>query len=106
MATDACKGPEKTDYLARFGDAMERLCGGVRPPAEMLRPWIDVDCEPLEAVRLQEFAALHGPKMRRGIDIIEEAMSLADITLSERPTGALVIFTTQDPDDWCPFWYD
>jgi len=62
-----------TTYLHRLGDAMEILCGGHRPPDEMLGAWLN-ECDD----RLQEFACDHGPAWAQGIVVIDAARVLAD----------------------------
>lgn len=64
-----------TSYLTRFGDAMERLCGGSRPNDELLRSWLDFK---RGDDSLQEFAVEHGPAWAQGIVVIEAAQLLAD----------------------------
>jgi hypothetical protein len=64
-----------TTYLQRFGDAMQRLCGGQRPTDAMLLDWLDPT---LESVDLQEFAIEHGPEWAQGIAVIDAALGLAD----------------------------
>lgn len=64
-----------TTYLQRFGDAMQALCGGVRPGDDVLRAWLDPD---VESFALQEFAIEHGPAWAQGIVVIDAARVLAD----------------------------
>lgn len=64
-----------TTYLQRFGDAMELLCGGHRPPDEMMAAWFDTE---LDDCRLQDFACSHGPSWAQGIGVIDAARVVAD----------------------------
>ena len=73
-----------TTIVERFGDAMELLCQGHRPPDSMLCAWIDGSSE-----ELQTFAANHGPAWAQGIGIIDAALTLVDspteINFHDRP---------------------
>lgn len=63
-----------TTHIQRFGDAMERLCNGVRPSDELLNSWLDPRNEGAD---LQEFAIEHGPVWAQGIVVIDAALVLA-----------------------------
>lgn len=52
-----------TAYMERFGDAMELLCGGLRPSDQMIEAWFDRDRVDWE---LQEFAVAYGPEWAQG----------------------------------------
>lgn len=64
-----------TTHLQRFGDAMQLLCAGHRPPDPMLLAWMDKDSDSFE---LQEFAIAHGPAWAQGIGIIDAALVAAE----------------------------
>lgn len=64
-----------TAYVDRFGDAMQLLCAGHRPPDDMLRGWLKPDSED---ERLQHFACEHGPHWAQGIGLIDAARLAAD----------------------------
>lgn len=64
-----------TTFLQRFGDAIELLCAGQRPPDEMISGWFDPDTDDL---RLQSFCAEHGPAWAQGIGVADAAQLLAD----------------------------
>lgn len=64
-----------TTYLQRFGDAMQALCRGQRPPDEMLTAWLDADADDH---RLQDFACRHGFSWAQGIGLIDAAQLGAD----------------------------
>ena len=63
-----------TTYLQRFGDAMELLCGGNRPPDELMRDFLNQTGQP---DNLQEFAIEHGPIWSQGIALIDAARLIA-----------------------------
>jgi hypothetical protein len=62
-----------TTVLERFGDAMELLCQGTRPPDWVLTQWLRGNGE-----ELQDFANDYGPAWAQGIGIIEAALTLVD----------------------------
>lgn len=64
-----------TTYMQRLGDAMALLCGGHRPPDEILGAWLN-ECD--DDNRLQEFACEHGPAWAQGIVLIDAASLLAE----------------------------
>lgn len=64
---------EPTTVAQRLGDAMQLLCGGKRPPDDMVAGWLDNSSEDL-----QEFAANHGPAWAQGIGLIDAAMVMVD----------------------------
>lgn len=71
-----------TTYLRRFGDAMEALCRGNRPPDDMLSSWLAVE-EPEgeeedSSQDLQAFACEHGFSWAQGIGLIDAARVAAD----------------------------
>lgn len=63
-----------TTHLQRFGDAMQLLCGGVRPSDTLLADWMADDSHGW----LQEFAIEHGPAWSQGIGLIDAAQLMAD----------------------------
>ena len=73
-----------TTVLERFGDAMELLCQGERPPDSMLCAWLDGLSD-----ELQIFAGNHGPAWAQGIGIIDAALTMVDqpteIRFRDRP---------------------
>ena len=75
---------QPTTVIERFGDAMELLCQGTRPPEWMLTSWLDGSEE-----ELQEFAAHYGPAWAMGITIIDAALTMVDgpteIQFRDRP---------------------
>ncbi|MCZ8254539.1 MAG: hypothetical protein O9327_02505 [Polaromonas sp.] len=64
-----------TTFEERFGQAIERLCGGHRPDPDIVKAWLD---RSQEDERLQEFAIEHGPAWCQGIVLIDAAYLLAD----------------------------
>ncbi len=64
-----------TTFMKRFGDALQRLCGGHRPPEEMLIAWFD---KTKDDNRLQGFCCDYGPDWAQGIVVINAAQVLAD----------------------------
>lgn len=70
-----------TTHLQRFGDAMQLLCNGHRPPDAMLVAWQDKDADD---IGLQEFAIAHGPAWAQGIGVIDAALVLV-----EQPTEGI-----------------
>lgn len=66
---------EPTTHLKRFGDAMQLLCNGRRPPDSMLLAWQDKDADSID---LQEFAIAHGPAWAQGIGVIDAALVLVE----------------------------
>lgn len=64
-----------TTYLQRFGDAMERLCGGKRPTDALIIEFLDPNSD---GMRLQDFAAEHGPAWAQGIVLIDAVRVLVD----------------------------
>lgn len=76
---------QPTTVALRLGDAMQLLCGGKRPPDDMVQQWLDNTSE-----SLQEFAASNGPAWAQGIGLIDAAMVMVD-----QPTE---ITTIDNPD--------
>jgi len=64
---------QPTTVAQRLGDAMQLLCGGMRPPEAMVAGWLDHSSE-----ELQSFAADHGPAWAQGIGLIDAAMVMVD----------------------------
>jgi hypothetical protein len=64
-----------TTFMKRFGDALQLLCAGKRPPDEMLLAWFD---RSNEDNRLQIFCSEHGPSWAQGIGMIDAAIVMAD----------------------------
>lgn len=64
-----------TTCLQRFGDAMERLCGGKRPSGALLAEFLDPNSDGME---LQNFACDNGPAWAQGIVLIDAARMLAN----------------------------
>ena len=64
-----------TTWIDRFTDALEVLCG-TRPPRNIVRSWLNSDCE-----ALQDWVGMRGRPIlshTMNIAIIEAAMILAD----------------------------
>ncbi len=76
---------QPTTVALRLGDAMQLLCGGKRPPDDMVQQWLDNTSE-----SLQEFAASNGPAWAQGIGLIDAALVMVD-----QPTE---IRTIDNPD--------
>lgn len=76
---------QPTTVALRLGDSMQLLCGGKRPPDDMVQQWLDNTSE-----ELQSFAASHGPAWAQGIGLIDAAMVMVD-----QPTE---IRTIDNPD--------
>ena len=66
---------DPTTFIQRFGDSMQALCGGQRPPDDMMNGWLNTEVDDL---RLQSFACDHGPVWAQGIGVIDAAEILAD----------------------------
>ena len=64
-----------TTFMQRFGDAMQALCHGHRPPREMMIAWLATDSEDN---RLQAFACQYGFAWAQGIGLIDAACAAAD----------------------------
>ena len=64
-----------TSFMKRFGDALQLLCSGHRPPEEMMLAWFD---KTKDDNRLQEFCCEHGPDWAQGIGMIDAAQVMAD----------------------------
>lgn len=64
---------QPTTAALRLGDAMQLLCGGKRPPDDMVQQWLDNTSE-----SLQEFAASNGPAWAQGIGLIDAALVMVD----------------------------
>ena len=75
---------QPTTVALRLGDAMQLLCGGKRPPDDMVQQWLDNTSE-----SLQEFAASNGPAWAQGIGLIDAALVLVD-----QPTEVTAIDNT------------
>ncbi len=76
-----------TTVAQRLADAVQLLCGGKRPPDDMVQGWLNAE---LDDTRLQSFCADHGPAWAQGIGLIDAAMVLVD-----QPTE---ITTIDSPD--------
>lgn len=65
---------QQTTFVKRFGDAMELLCSGKRPPDSMIRDWFD---RGMDSFELQEWGVANGPDWAQGIAMIDAATTLA-----------------------------
>lgn len=74
-ATNKKDWREPTTFIKRFGDVMQLLCSGQRPPDEMMSAWFDFDASDS---RLQNFACEYGLSWAQGIGMIDAALLLAD----------------------------
>lgn len=73
---DTAEWTEPTTYLKRFGDAIQALCGGNRPPDRMMLEYLDKHSDSFE---LQEFCIEHTLLgWAQGIVVIDAALTLAD----------------------------
>lgn len=62
---------EPTTVAQRLGDVLQLLCGGKRPPDDVVLAWLDAE---MGDIGLQNFCAQHGPAWAQGIGLIELAM--------------------------------
>ena len=62
---------EPTTVAQRLGDVLQLLCGGKRPPDDVVLAWLDAE---MGDIGLQHFCAQHGPAWAQGIALIELAM--------------------------------
>lgn len=71
VPTSATQGDwrEPTTVAQRLGDVLQLLCGGKRPPDDMVLAWLNTD-----DISLQDFCATHGPAWAQGIGLIDLAM--------------------------------
>lgn len=67
-------GEIATSYLARFGDVLQLLCRGHRPPDAWMAEWLTNT----DDSRLQDFVAVHGPAWAQGIGLLDAAQVAAD----------------------------
>lgn len=82
-----------TKWISRFGDAMQLLCGGKRPPDTMIEAWFMSEDQ-----GLQDFAAEHGPEWAQGIAVIDAARVLAD-----QPTEILCLGGSSEDHESFPY---
>lgn len=73
-------GEIATSYLARFGDVLQLLCRGHRPPDDWMVEWLTNT----DDSRLQDFVAVHGPAWAQGIGLIDAA----EVAASQPEEGA------------------
>lgn len=68
------RGPG-TEFNDRFTDAMQLLCGGMRPEDRIVQDWFNGE---LDSAELQNFASTHGPSWGQGCVLIDAAYLMAN----------------------------